>query len=146
MKPVLLTTLAVLALGRAASAQAPAPGPGYQTVQLPTAAGPGKPIESRVVADTAHVKSAVIILRQGATLSEHSSLHPVAIQALSGQGQLRLDKKLEKLAPTQMVLLDPGVKHEVIADKGTDLVLLVHHLKAASPRKAAPPAAAPHHH
>jgi hypothetical protein len=33
------------------------------------------------------------------------------------------------------------VKHEVIADKGTELVLLVHHLKASSPKGA--PSSAP---
>jgi quercetin dioxygenase-like cupin family protein len=146
MKTILLTTIVILGthvLGRTASAGDPARG--YQTVQLPSAAGEGKPIEPRVVADTPHVKSVVIILRKGATLTEHSSPHPVAIQTLSGQGTLRLGKKLEKLSSTQMVLLDPGVKHEVVPAKGKDLVLLVHHLKTSS-SKGAPSTAAPHHH
>jgi quercetin dioxygenase-like cupin family protein len=140
MKTIFLTTILILGtlfLGRAASAGDAASGHGYKTVQLPSAAGEGKPIEPRVVADTPHVKSVIIILRKGATLAEHSSPHPVAIQTLSGQGKLRLGKKVEKLATTQMVLLDPGVKHEVIPAKGTDLVLLVHHFKTSSPQKGA---------
>jgi quercetin dioxygenase-like cupin family protein len=138
-----ITTLVLgtLFFSRAASAGDAASKPGYKAVQLSSAAAEGKAIEPRVVADTPHVKSVVITMRKGATLAEHSSPHAVVIQALSGQGKLRLGKKLEKLAPTQMLLLDPGVKHEVIADKGTDLVLLVHHLKASSPKGA--PASAP---
>ena len=151
MRPILFTTLTTLLLIAApllgpARAQTPASPDGYQRVTLPATAGAGKPVEARVVADTPHVKSVVIILRKGATLTEHATPHAAAIQALSGRGQVRLGKKLEKLSPTEMVLLDPGVKHEVIADKDTDLILLVHHLKGAAQGKGPAPAAAPHDH
>lgn len=129
-----------------APAVKPTAATGYQAITLPARAGQGKPIESRVVADTPHVKTVIIILRKGATLPEHDSPHAAAIQALRGKGQIRFGTHVDQLSPTQMVLVDPGVKHEVIAAKGTDLVLLVHHMKQPGTAAPAAPAAAPHHH
>jgi quercetin dioxygenase-like cupin family protein len=144
MKSVAL--LAILLLGTqcvgatssaAPTASAPAPtstvpptdAAGYRIAALPAEAGEGKAIESQVVADTPHVKSVVITLRDGATLAEHASPHPAIIQALSGQGHARMGETREELSTTRMLLLDPGVAHEVVAAAKTDLVLLVHHMK-----------------
>lgn len=142
MKPMLLAISLLLATQCAsgtstaapptspsATTPEPATSTGYQAVTLPAEAGEGKPIEPQVVADTPHVKTVVITLRDGATLPVHSSPHPAIIQALSGQGHAVMGEAREELSPTRMLLLDPGVKHEVVAAEGTDLVLLVHHMK-----------------
>jgi quercetin dioxygenase-like cupin family protein len=125
-----------LPLVGSARAESPPEPAGYQSVKLPSVAGKGEPIEARVVADTPHVKSVVIILRNGATLKEHSSPFAASIQALSGRGKARLGQKTETLTKTELLLLDPGVKHEVIADAGTELVLLVHHMKGRTGKDA----------
>ena len=128
--------LVAMPLVGSARAESPAEAAGYRSVELPLVAGKGKPIEARVVADTPHVKSVVIIMRNGATLKEHASPHPASIQALSGQGKVRLGATTKKVSPTELLLLDPGVKHEVVADAGTDLILLVHHMKGGQGKDA----------
>jgi quercetin dioxygenase-like cupin family protein len=112
-----------------AAAPEPVSNTGYLAVTLPTEVGEDKPVEPQVVADTPHVKTVVITLRDGATLPVHSSTHPAIIQALSGHGHAVMGEAREPLSPARMLLLDPGVKHEVVAAEGTDLVLLVHHMK-----------------
>ncbi len=94
-------------------------GPGYHEVTLATVAGTGEAIESKVLLETPHLKLASVILRQGATLAEHSAPMQVSIQALAGAGKL--------------VVLAPNMAHTVIADEKTDLILLVHHWKGGGP-------------
>lgn len=146
MKPMLLATSLLLATqcaGGTSTAAPPTTPPaatpepvtstGYLSVSLSTEVAEGEPpgpqVHPQVVADTPHVKTVVITLRDGATLPVHSSPHPAIIQALSGQGHAVMGEAREELSPARMLLLDPGVKHEVVAAEGTDLVLLVHHMK-----------------
>lgn len=110
---------------------------------VPLTAGPGKPVDPRVIADNDNVKAVVINLRGGAVLPEHSTPHAVAIQALSGSGEMRISGATEKLSPGRLLLLEPGVPHDVRPDAGSDMVLLVLHLKKTG---AAAPGGGHDHH
>ena len=115
------------------------PGPGYHEVTLTTVAGPGEAVESKVVLETPHLKLASVILRQGATLAEHSSPMQVSIQALAGAGTVKLaDGKSLRVEAGKLVVLAPNKAHTVIADAKTDLVLLVHHWTGGGPHGRGP--------
>lgn len=103
----------------------------FDVIELPHAAGEGKPREVRVVEDTPYLKLSLITLRNGEVLPEHSTPMPVTLQAVSGSGTVRVGERAERIAPGRMVVLSHGVEHEITPDAGSDLVLLVHHLKAA---------------
>lgn len=110
------------------------PGPGYHEVTLATVAGQGEAVESKVLLETPHLKLASVILRQGATLAEHSAPMQVSIQALAGTGTVKLaDGKTMRVEAGKMIVLAPSMAHSVIADEKTDLILLVHHLKGGGP-------------
>jgi len=106
------------------------PGPGYHEVTLPTEAGPGEAVESKVVLDTPHVKLVTIVLRQGATLAEHSAPMQVSIQALKGGGTGKLHGgQTMRLEAGKMLVLAPNLAHGIVADDKADLILLIHHMK-----------------
>ena len=110
------------------------PGPGYHEVTIATVAGSGEAVESKVVLETPHLKLASVILRQGATLPEHSSSMQVSIQAVVGAGTVKLaDGKTLRVELGKMVVLAPNMVHAVVADEKTDLILLVHHWKGGGP-------------
>jgi quercetin dioxygenase-like cupin family protein len=134
VKSTILITTVLLGSQCAAgmSSEVPSEGTGYRAVSLAAPIPEADPIASQVVAETPHVKTVLITLRDGATLAEHSTPHAASIQALSGSGTVQMGDALEEVSPNRMLLLDPGVKHEVVAAEGTDLVLLVHHMKRAS--------------
>jgi len=107
-------------------------GAGHRGVELPTTPGGGPAREMKVLLDTPSVKIAAITLRAGTVLEEHSAPVPVTIQALTGSGTVRIGEASEAISPGRMLFLAPGVPHAVVPEKGTDLVLLVHHLKGAA--------------
>jgi quercetin dioxygenase-like cupin family protein len=134
VKSTVLITTVLLGSQCAAGMSSEAPSErtaGYRAVSLDAPIPQEDPIASQVVAETPHVKTVLITVRDGATLAEHSTPHAASIQALSGSGIVQMGDSLEEVSPTRMLLLDPGVKHEVVAAEGTDLVLLVHHIKGA---------------
>lgn len=135
-----LTAIALVALAAPAAAEPPAAKAAPSTapfvaVPLPAKAGEGKPKEHKLVADTVHQKSVVITLRKGTVLPPHSSQHAAILQSLGGKGVVRMGDKTVELSPTSMVLLEPGVTHEVVPDAGGDLIVLVHHLKTGHQAK-----------
>ena len=103
--------------------------PSARVIVLPGAVvGPGQPKEARVVFESAPLKLATIILRQGATLSAHDAPVPVTIVALSGAGVVTVGDERLPLDAGHAVFLGPNVSHAVVPEPGTDLVLIVHHL------------------
>lgn len=124
-------TLALAAT--AASAQPPSPPSGYHKVTVPTSAGPGEGRETRVLLETPHLKLATILLRRGTVLEAHSAPMPVTIQVISGQGVVELGDRSEPVTAGSLVALAPGMQHLVRPGAGTDMVLLVHHLKTPNP-------------
>ena len=135
--PAVLTlalALAPLAASGCASTSAAGPhapafeGPTARVVELPTAAGEGKPRELQIVVDIPALKLATVVLRQGTILPDHSASVPVTIMALSGAGVVTVGTERLQLDPGHAVVLGPDVVHAVVPDPGTDMVVLVHHL------------------
>lgn len=128
-----MLTLMMVSLGIAAAPPAaatpPAPG-GIHVVAVPAATPEGKDKDVEMLLDTPHLKLARITLRHGTVLEEHSAPMPVTIQVLRGSGTIQFKDRTEKISPDRMVVLAPDVAHAVTPDAGTDLELLIHHLKA----------------
>jgi len=129
-----LVSVLILALGITTIARADAPTPPpmrYHVVELasPAVAKP-QAQEVKVLLDTPHVKLAMITLRDGKVLEPHSAPMPVTIQALRGRGVVAIGDAREVLGPERMVVLAPGVTHSVVPEGTSELVLLVHHMKA----------------
>lgn len=100
-----------------------------EPIVVPDATTPGRPIEPRVLVDAPHLKLVAIVLRGGTELPVHTAPVPVTIQAVSGSGIVRVDDADYPLDPTHLVALAPEVAHSVVPAPGTDLVLLVHHVR-----------------
>lgn len=138
--PFILTTLmATLMMTLLASSPAMAnctlhgsPAEGVQSVALPEKAGAGPDKEAAPVLDAPFVKLAVLTLRKGTVLPSHDAPVPVTIMALSGSGIVKMGDKSLPLDPGHMVVLPPKVAHEVVPTAGTDLIVLVHYLKASA--------------
>lgn len=111
--------------------------PGYHVVTVPLATGSGVSQETKVLLETAHLKLASVTLRQGAVLEEHSSPVPVTIHVISGRGVVAIEGAVEVVKAGAVLALAPGMKHVVRPEAGSDMILLVHHLK--SPRTGARP-------
>lgn len=103
-------------------------GPQARELVLPGEAGPGQPKEVKVILDEAPVKLASVILRQGTILPEHDAPVPVTIVALAGSGVVTVGTERLRLDIAHAVFLGAKVRHAVIPEPGTDLVLIIHHL------------------
>ncbi len=129
-----IVAVAALTLGGCATQSAVAHdaptlgGPIARTVEFPASAGPGQPREVRVLVDEPALKLAIVVLRQGTVLPDHSAPVPVTIQALQGTGTVTAADKRFRIDPAHAVVLGPNVAHTVEPDAGTDLVLLLHYL------------------
>jgi quercetin dioxygenase-like cupin family protein len=133
---ILISTFAFAALSLGCATQsaaqqnaAPLSGPPSRIVEFPTATSAGEPREIRVLVDEPALKLASIVLRGGTVLPTHHSDVPVTIMALRGSGTVVAESKRLRLDPAHAVVLAPNVPHAVEPDAGTDLVLLVHHLR-----------------
>jgi quercetin dioxygenase-like cupin family protein len=138
MKNIVFVSVALFAMGcggAAPSSGATTPvaatfeGPPVTQLEIPSGTDEGRPIEPRVLLDAPHVKIVAIVLRDGTALPEHSSPFPVTIHAVSGAGTAHVGGEARRLDATHFVSLAPGVTHAIEPDAGTDMVLLVHHLR-----------------
>lgn len=103
-----------------------------RSVELPASVGAGQPREVRVLVDEPALKMATITLRQGTALPEHRAPVPVTIQALQGEGIVVSGDLRLQIDATHMVVLAPNAPHAVEPKAGTDMLLLVHHLRRES--------------
>jgi quercetin dioxygenase-like cupin family protein len=108
----------------------PAPqGQRVHEVAYPVAAGTGEAKEVNMMLDTPHLKVASITLRKGTVLAEHATPMPVTIMAVSGSGHVVVGDQKVRIEAGKMVALAPHAPHSVVPDAGSDLVVLVHHVK-----------------
>lgn len=125
----LVAALALLALPALPSAALCCP---THDVVLPTGPGNGAPKEVTVLLDTPFVKLVSITLRKGTKLTKHAAKEAITLQAISGSGKLLVGTTTDSLAPGHVLLVAPGVEHEVVPDGAGELVVLVHFLKSAA--------------
>jgi quercetin dioxygenase-like cupin family protein len=126
---MLFVVTVVLTAGFRLGAAQPQPGrPGFHSVTLPRPAGADARKTPEVLLETAHLKLVSIVVPNGGVLPAHSAPSQVSIQALSGSGELIVAGQAQRIDATHMIVLAPGVEHEVRAAKGADLVLLIHHV------------------
>lgn len=116
-------------------------GPDVRPLEV-AVAGAGEPREVKVLVDEPLLKLVKIVLRGGTVLPEHHSEFPVTIQAIHGSGTIMAGEQELKLDAAHPVVLAAKVPHAVTPDPGSDLVVLVHHLRGG----ALPAPAAQHHH
>lgn len=115
-----------------ASAAPASAAPASTALDLPVPPGAGKPLEVKVLIDTPRLKLVTIVLRGGTALPEHTTPVPAMIQAISGAGTVVLPGERKRVDAAHMVVLAPGAPHSVEPDPGTDLVLLVSHLRGGA--------------
>jgi quercetin dioxygenase-like cupin family protein len=106
--------------------------PPFRPLTLPAPDLDGPEREVTVVLDAAHLKIVAIALRRGAVLPEHTAPVPVVIQAAAGAGTAVLGDQRVRLDATHAVTLAPNVPHAVEPDAGSDMTLLVFHLRGGS--------------
>ncbi len=115
----------------AATSRAPVfEGTPVTSIELPAGDTEGRPIEPRTLLDAPHLKLLAIVLRDGTVLPEHTAPTAVTIQAVSGSGVVRANGETHPLDAMHFISLAPRVAHSIEPAAGTDMVLLVHHLKA----------------
>ncbi len=68
-------------------------------------------------------KLALIQLRHGAVLDDHSARFPITIQALAGNGTLRIGKEAHTLSPGIVVPIDAHVIHAVHAEPAVAILV-----------------------
>ncbi|MRG94319.1 hypothetical protein [Polyangium spumosum] len=122
---------------KAPASAAKAEGARVDPLTIPREAGPGEPLEVKVLLDNPFMKVVIITLRAGTVLPMHTAPVPVTIQALAGAGTVRANGSDTRIDHEHLVALSPDVPHEVMPDAGTDLVLLVQQMRGA-PAKPAP--------
>jgi len=108
-------------------------GAGFHVVTLPTGAQASERVETRVLLETAHLKLASVSIPRGGLLPPHSAPNSVSLQALSGSGEVRMAGVSERIDGSRMIVLAPGVEHEVRAAADSRLVLLLHHVLPGPP-------------
>jgi quercetin dioxygenase-like cupin family protein len=65
----------------------------------------------------------LVILKEGARLEEHRARGPMTLQVLSGLIRFRAGERVLELAPSQLVVLESVLSHDVEALAETALLL-----------------------
>lgn len=104
-----------------------------RSLDVPAADPDGPDLQTHVLLDSPAVKLVSIRLRNGATLHEHASDLPVLIEAVAGAGTVVVGERRLPIDASRVVSLAPSVRHAVTPDAGSELVLLVHHLRGGAP-------------
>lgn len=106
------------------------PAVGVHVVPLPASVSGDQGKQVTVLLETPRLKIATISLRGGTVLPPHSAPTPITIQTLSGSGTLRANDEDHALNPGVLYALAPDQSHSVVPDGDSDIVLLIHHVKA----------------
>jgi len=69
---------------------------------------------------------ALFYFKAGASLPEHSAKGTVIIQCLDGAVGIEAEEQHHTIKAGEMLTLKPGVVHDVVAQKDSDLLLIVH--------------------
>ena len=99
------------------------------TLVLPHEIGDGPDREVQILLADRWRKLVLIQLRRGALLADHTARVPITIQALAGQGFLRLGHETHVLSPGVLVPVDAQVLHNVQGDP--DVAILVSFFRQA---------------
>ena len=77
---------------------------------------------------------ALFLFEQGGRLAEHKTAGTVSIHALDGRLRVNAGGEAHTLTAGQLVVLAPGVKHDLTAEEPTRMLLTVHLEGAAGGR------------
>lgn len=78
---------------------------------------------ARTLIRTADMRIVLVALRAGKTISEHHANVTVAVQTLSGRLHLKLPDRGVEVPERGLVVLGPGVSHDVSAPTGSTFLL-----------------------
>lgn len=125
---VLASAAAIALVAGITFAREQVPRPGFQVVILPTSAQVGERVETKVLLETPHLRLVSVLIPKGAVLAAPPVPNQVSLQALSGSGEVRTGDTSERLDGSRLIVVGPGVDHEIQAGPDASLVLLVHHV------------------
>lgn len=81
----------------------------------------------------ADARELLVALRAGAKLSEHRTEHSILVQVLRGRVQLHTPSRIVELAEQELVLLEAGIPHDLVAIDQSWVRVTIHwHETAAS--------------
>lgn len=128
-----LVGLAIAGIGSANATDRPAAGdpPTNHVFELPQSAGNGEGKEVSVLLDTPQLKLATVVLRGGSVLPSHRARVPATILVLEGDGVIHLGKQAVPVSRGTLVALAANEEHDVVPRPGSEMILLVHYLRAA---------------
>lgn len=86
---------------------------------------PGNRRQSESLAREQGVSVIMMAMEEGDALKEHSAAGVVTVQLLRGQVAIGANGEVVDLAPRQMVLFQPGVRHSVEARERSVVLLTV---------------------
>jgi len=87
-----------------------------KAIRVPQEIGEGKDREVQVLLQDQWRKLAVIKLRRGVILADHSARFPITIQTLTGKGILRVGSEEHALFPGVLVPVEAHAIHSVQGD------------------------------
>lgn len=86
---------------------------------------PGRSRRSENIARESGVSLVLMALEGGHRLDDHAAEGVVTVHVLRGRATLRADGTARELGPGQVVLMQPGVRHDVIAGEQAVILLTV---------------------
>lgn len=78
---------------------------------------------ARTLTRTADLRTVLVVLRAGKTISEHHANVTATVQTLTGHLQLRLPERAVDLPVGCLLVLPPGLTHDVHADADSAFLL-----------------------
>jgi quercetin dioxygenase-like cupin family protein len=96
-----------------------------------------RPVVQTVVAEGG-LRQILVCLGQGVVLPKHVAPGTAAFTVLHGYGTLNVGDRAYSLSPFTALHLGPGVQHELRADAGTELAVLVSTVYPGDGRAGAP--------
>jgi quercetin dioxygenase-like cupin family protein len=109
-----------------------------EAIILPREVGDGKDREVKTLLADRWRKLVLIQLRRGALLDDHSARVPITIQAVAGNGILRVGGEEHRMAPGVLVPVDAHVIHSVQGDP--EIAILVSFFRQGEAVSELPPA------
>lgn len=86
---------------------------------------PGNARQAETIAREAGVSVVMMAMEGGDAIKEHSADGVVLVQLLRGHAVLTADNQPYDLRPGEVVMMQPGVRHDVRAEEQTVVVLTI---------------------